>query len=479
MRGGAGADTEAKCVDVFPELTELISNCAWLKDYKCTDFLNVARFWPTKTEINEINESYRNRFNLQVKKLVVHIAAQINLKQAIQDPTSMIGDIAKLMTRADHILCQCQGLETYDVLNAIKIETYNKKCSFEINMMVITKARKYKPNTSDLLIQKLNNVFQYEFGLYERKKYYFTPMKRKQWHDLSAPLEHNLVPGRFPKAQERLIPELETGFLYDERNNFDFESIERDAFSLVINAQQTTTPQDITTETAHTAVVVVTTHGQYVCSEPKKSGQNKSGRNIAMYTIPQGKTLTIVSVATPTVVDFNGYTYIKETLINELRSLVSDLNIKNQFIDPITTATKFLGALVKAKRFYRRVGQLKRFTHEELNSFLENYTDPRVLAFNEFDDCIDKEYTFNEGLFHETQLLKLNFSGWDQELLPPQCLNYSLSRLCDYLFNVENHKNILVFDYSCSTNENIIGEEANQIKTRALDLHLNGGHQQK
>ena len=453
-------------MDVIPELSKLISNCAWLKDLNCTDILKIARFWPA------INDSNKNMFNLQVKKLVVHIAAQIKLKQAIQDPTSMIGDIAKLMTKNDHILCQCQGLETYDVLNAIEIETYDKDESFETNMERITKAQKYKLNTNELLIQKLNNVFQYEFGFFNRIKYCFTPMKRKQWHDSA----HNLVPGRFPKAQERLIPEPQTGFLYDERNNFDFESIERDAFSLVINAQQTRTPQDITTETAHTAVVVVTTHGQYMCSSPKKSPQN-----IAMYTIPQGKTLTIVSVATPTSVDINHYGAIKYHVIDGLRSLVSDLNMKNQFIDPITTATKYLDVIVKLKRYFRQLKHLNPLTGEVIynDNYLNNYTDPRVLAFNEFDDCIDKEYTFNRGREHdehETQLLKLNFSGWDQELLPGNnCYNYSLSRLCDYLFNVENHKNILVFDFSCSINNDII--EPNQIKTRALDLHLNGGHQ--
>jgi hypothetical protein len=219
-------------------------------------------------------------------------------------------------------------------------------------------------------------------------------------------------------------------------------------------------------------------HGQYMCSSPKKSPQN-----IAMYTIPQGKTLTIVSVATPTSVDINHYGTIKYNLIDGLRSLVSDLNMKNQFIDPITTATKYLDVIVNTKRYFRQLKHLHPLTAEVIynDNYLNNYTDPRVLAFNEFDDCIDKEYTFNRGREHdehETQLLKLNFSGWDQDLLPGNnCYNYSLSRLCDYLFNVENHKNILVFDFSCSINNDII--EPNQIKTRALDLHLNGGHQQK
>jgi hypothetical protein len=472
MRGGAGADTEAKCVDVFPELTELIKNCAWLKDLNCTDILNMASFWPP---INETDDLCKNMFNFQVKKLVVHIAAQIKLKRAIQDPTSMIGEIAKQMTVDDHILCQCQGLETYDVLNAI--HTYDKTKSFEINMDTITKAQQYKPTTSNLLIQKLNNVFQYEFGLSEKMKYCFAPVKPKQWHNFLTHLAPNLVPRRFPQAQGPLTQELQTGFFYEKSTNLDFESIERDAFSAIINTQQRLTPQDITTETAHTAVVVVTTHGQYVCSEPK----NDSQQDIATYTIPRGKTLTIVSVATPTIVDINGYLAIKQDLIDPLRKLVYELNVKNQFINPITTAQKYLDFVVRLKRFYRRALQTNMVKHVVYDSdkYMANYTDPRAVAFNEFDVCIDKEYSFHDGPAHETQVLKLNFSGWDQELLPRCCCNYTLSRMCDFLFNVENHKNILVFDFSCSVTPQIIGEKATIIKDRALELHLNGGHKLK
>ena len=129
----------------------------------------------------------------------------------------------------------------------------------------------------------------------------------------------------------------------------------------------------------------------------------------------------------------------------------------------------------------------KSITFEEENRkhierFMQNYADPRIVVFNENDYCIDK--TLSEYNTRKDQILKLNFVGWDQELMRPQT-EVQLSEVCNYLFKIEGHKNVVLFDMSCSVltrdpsgpaQERDMSEDArNLVGRQALNYRLNGG----
>jgi len=81
----------------------------------------------------------------------------------------------------------------------------------------------------------------------------------------------------------------------------------------------------------------------------------------------------------------------------------------------------------------------------------------------------------------KNQLLKFNFNGWDQELMPPDKIDndrpyYYLNEMCNQLFLDDKCINIVIFDWSCSTLSEGMPEKLSDVFMRnALKYRLNGG----
>ena len=169
-------------------------------------------------------------------------------------------------------------------------------------------------------------------------------------------------------------------------------------------------------------------------------------------------------------------------LIDNLRSKVSTLNNENTFINPLDFAHLYLQDITQTKRFARQhafektldntLVMIKKGDEVYVPRYLKNYRDPRVLLFNEDDVCVNKQFEPNTSF--SSQVLKFNFNGWDQDLMGPRTA-YLLSDICDYLFKTEGHKNIVIFDWSCSNLPNLPEETANSISQKLVKFRLGGG----
>jgi hypothetical protein len=315
------------------------------------------------------------------------------------------------------------------------------------------------------------------------------PPVPKNWHrgtDFDATLAQFPLNTQFFGAAE--VQDQEGLLVYTDKTSKTediLQTLEKDLFRMVITAQQLADPQTINSEIAHTAVVVVTTHGEILCRNPHDV-------TLPSYLIPIGKTLTIVSIATPTAANFD---YVDPTttmnFINILRKHVSACNLRNEFIHPLEFSEFYYNHVRDTKREWRQKMFEKSITFDKKNRkhakrFRQNYADPRIVVFNENDRCIDK--TLTEYNTRKDQIIKFNFVGWDQELMRPQT-EVQLSEVCNYLFQIEGHKNVVLFDTSCSVlsrdpsgpaQERDISEDArNLVGRQALNYRLNGGKRSK
>ena len=361
------------------------------------------------------------------------------------------------------------GLEIYDVLVAINIdEDYNFNLPFETTLQSIIFNDAFKHGTTEILKNKL----KFSYLMSETPQPELQVMKPKKWH---SHLQSGIIEGNASFGLPSIIgpssyfPYMYTkGFIYDRETPTGFEELERSAFSMVINAQQEQNPQTTNSEIAHTAVVFVLTHGKYECLEYPAT-------SLELYQIPAGKTLTIVSVATPTAVELGNDTYLEKLLITGLHNLISTQNLANEFINPITTADRYFHTILHLKRSYREKIINDRYKNRtdiqnDLPRYMENYTDPRIVYFNEFDNCVEKSFS-HKDTNNSAQIRKFNYVGWDTDLMPVGgCF---LSTICDFLFHVEGHTNILLFDYSCSViTRRDVNWRSNRIGRQIMQYHL-------
>ena len=417
-----------RCSSFRAEFKELVRNSDTLAVMTCEELVSYAENWESNVRLQ--NPAI---YNPQLKKIFLHMAALIKLKAATADTSSEIGRIARLMTPSDSARIESQGLEIFDVLNVLNLGMYNFKDSFLANMFVFSYFKFFKPGTSDVLIRKLDSVFGVEDLTVSR----YGVLLPKQWH-ASSRYDSALSIGKTE------ICRISKQFIYEPNSeNVDLDSVELASMAVILEAQQQAQVKLGVNEVALTAVVSVQTHGSYECN-------NSISQELRIYRIPPGKTLTVVSMATPTEVAILFAASI-ENRIDQIRNFVYRSNIANMFIDPVFTAKHFIRNLVRSKRAVRQLLKTSSLTEdlpEKRVNFLQNYTDPRIVAFAEGDACIDKLFTFNDVM--NSQVTKFNFLGWDQDLFPHNGKEYTLGKMCDYLFLTEGHTNVLLFDESCS-----------------------------
>ena len=398
------------------------------------------------------------------------------------------------MSADDDAKLKSLDLEVYDVLDEIK--DYDISISPTRNIARFLNYTRKNFNTGDprkyLNValtprqKRIRTKFQNIINWLSPPVVHFPPAP-KNWHrgrtDFDATLAQFPLNTQFFGAAE--VQNKKGLLVYNDKTEDILQTLEKDLFRMVITAQQLADPQTINSEIAHTAVVVVTTHGGIRCRNPHDV-------TLPSYLIPIGKTLTIVSIATPTVANFD---YVDPTItmrfINILRKHVSGCNLRNEFIHPLEFSELYFKRVRDTKRKFRQLYFDKLFTFEEkdkkLNErFMQNYADPRIVVFNENDYCIDK--TLTEYNTRKDQIIKFNFVGWDQELMRPQT-EVQLSEVCNYLFQIEGHKNVVLFDTSCSilsrdpsgpAQERDISEDArNLVGRQALNYRLNGGKRSK
>jgi hypothetical protein len=250
--------------------------------------------------------------------------------------------------------------------------------------------------------------------------------------------------------------------------------LEKDSFNYVIWSQQASSPQTASSTVPHTVVVAITCHGAVYCVD-------NTVQNIPMYTVPAGKTVTIISVATPGAIELNKHT---NELLPIIRKTVSSYNISNDFIPPDRFTDVFTIGVTRIKKANRQFALDNKFTHmkrDDVDQYLKTWTEPRCLYFNEGDECVDKSY-FNYTE-RTTQLLKFNLMGWDQELMPPFYKDkpYRLSEMCEQLFFDDQCTNIVIIDWSCSVLKNVSDESymsaasAKEHQYTAETNFMNGG----
>lgn len=393
--------------------------------------------------------------NPQVQRLVNHISALIHLNDVETGLTSDLKANVASLSDYDKQMIQWAGLEIFDVLCPLK--HFRRQYSLSNNLFDLLHPHDLYRLTEalgprgllkkyDLLVQRLRipNPFP---------RFNYKQIAVKRWFSDPA--------SNVPRSAIPALVQTSTCFGYgvndvriaDDLENEDvLRTVETEMFRVVIETQQRTTPH-ASSPTAHTAVVAITTHGVVNCAE-------RSALNAPMYTIPAGKTLTILSVATPNNVNCLPDDIFDEIMDN-LRRDVSELNVLNTFIHPLDFANKYI----------TRISNVKSMLYEELNAasngtaserkdyvdiqkFVHNYRDPRIVSFNEGDDCINKSYSAKEN-DKRWSVFKFNFNHWDHILQPPvregeTNIEYQLSEICDYLFHVEEYKNIVLFDWSCS-----------------------------
>lgn len=427
------------CLDQYPQLSELMY-VAKLQHFSCRIIENMA------------NNLHRIP-SRPLQNILKHVNCTIQLHKSMIDPTSRIGVIARQMSTYEKQVIEWQGLELYEVLTNLP--------NYEIQVDLPTNLRKRLiMMQSTPLDPKLSQKFQNVMKFYQNKSKLseqYLPITPKVWHrdvigDFIRPVS----------CLEASIPTPDT-----------LEIIERDSFGLIIKAQQLANPQTAESRFAHTAVVTASSHGSVSCG-------NFTGETLPMYVIPPNKTLTIVSVATPACININSYSNIIK-IITQIRRVVSRLNFNNYFIDPLELANMFKHEINLKKHEARDFGDAQKLGHiepDQLASFIKNYTDTRIVCFDAGDTCLNKKFTFNTA--SKTQLLKLNFEGWDQELMPPQLdvtaanNGYHLSAMCDYLFKTESHTNIVLFDWTCSVVD-VSASKVDLVREKALH-YFYGGH---
>lgn len=398
--------------------------------------------------------AYRSS-NPQIQRLVNHISALIHLNDVETGVASDLKANVASLSNYDKQMIEWAGLETFDVLCPLK--HFRRQYSLSNNLFDLLQPDDLYRLTEalgprgllkkyDLLVQRLRipNPFP---------RFNYKQIAVKRWFSDPA--------SNVPRSAIPALVQTSTCFGYgvndvriaDDLENEDvLRTIENEMFRLVIETQQRTTPH-ASSPTAHTAVVAITNHGVVNCAE-------RSALNAPMYTIPAGKTLTILSVATPNNVNCLPDEIFDE-IMDTLRRDVSELNVLNTFIHPLDFANKYI----------TRISNVKSMLYEELNAasdgtaferedymdvknFVRNYRDPRIVSFNEGDDCINKSYSAKEN-DNRWSVFKFNFNYWDHILQPPvregaTDVEYQLSEICDYLFNVEEYKNIVLLDWSCS-----------------------------
>lgn len=444
----AASNVERLCYIEYPELSELLSNSDELQKLTPTEIENLANNWEL---IVRTEHKILSVYNPQLRRLVRHINALIQLNKAMIDPTSRIGQIATQMSAYDKQLLAWKNLDLYEVLT--NMPEYNKDDDLNSNLKMPTAYNHFVDWLTFEDKQKIHRIRLRERNWQQLAPMY-APISAKTWHcDFFA---NNPV---MLQSGQTLLDQLE-----------------KDSFAVVIDSQQQSSPQFTSSLTPHTVVVAATCHGEVRCVDT-------TAENLPMYTVPAGKTVSIVSVATPGCIEINTHT---NELFKWIRGLVSFYNIHNLFIDPRRLSDQLKDAVIEKKQFFRQAGMDKKVGHinpVKLARYLTRWTEPRVLYFNEGDRCIDKSYYYFKE--RTSQLIKFNLKGWDQELMPPNKLMttdpaYRLSEMCNQLFLSENCKNIVLFDWSCSiikntSDENFSDEIADEFGDTALLYRFNGG----
>ena len=218
-----------------------------------------------------------------------------------------------------------------------------------------------------------------------------------------------------------------------------------------------------------TVLVAAMLHGAYADCNPS------AAIPVPMFTIPTAKSLIIVSVATPGIVNYLDY---EDAFLAVLRTIMQKPGFQTTMDrDPVHIA-KELRDYVQDVKTDTKVGRERHIANSpaeylalgpqnEANtaSFVANYEHPRILYFKAGDNCIDKIFTADAGRQKWSRLLSLHVAGGtsatggaaevvQNDLMPPfqntPTPTLRLSQLCHQMFTVWGHSTIILVDTSCS-----------------------------
>ena len=269
---------------------------------------------------------------------------------------------------------------------------------------------------------------------------------------------------------------------------------EEEAFVAFINAENRALKSYSDNSPSQTVLVGAAVHGEYNC--------DITNLELPMFTIPEGKSLIIISVPTPGVGNFTDDSYIEKELFLHFHTLLQDPQFRIQMdhnpnyfskiIETICQISKYeiYIHLIKTRSRENGAEPVKLYTPDQ-KDFCENFEDTRVLYFKSGDNCANK--TFTTQYEKKPRLMKLisicenSCNTNEKNLLPPRIMDdikneITLSKLCYQLFTLSEHSTIILIDFTCSTfvskKVELPQKERNIMANRALQLRFGGGSHQ-
>ena len=222
-------------------------------------------------------------------------------------------------------------------------------------------------------------------------------------------------------------------------------------------------------------IVAALTHGAYLnCTDTTaqcgRTSNSALGTRVSLplFTIPDGKSLMILSVATPSAVEWNAPSLIKMGIMRHIKERVSSdascgfgasdgfslngspVEFMKEIQDKCTTEKRCwkeqLETGFRSDPYFLQ-NKTKQNELQEARRFIQTYREPRVLYFKAGDNCPDKTF-FIGGKTHNT-LVEITPHGANKAVNPPKGNQLTLGQLCALLFS-HGRQNIFLIDWSCS-----------------------------
>lgn len=280
-----------------------------------------------------------------------------------------------------------------------------------------------------------------------------TAPARKEWRDFLTVMEHGgfrFIPGAYDVNDSRTPDEqrcVDANKAHDE-NRFQ---------SFIATQNSNTTTGSGGSTSSPTVLVMAQLHGGYDDCDIMASPP------LPMFTIPHGKSLIIVSLATPGAAWFPLLKLEKE-LLSDLHGNLQDPSYRSTMDrDPVIIAKQVLehGKTHKKKAtdtlLVRSLNPPPSYLqqgleyHEDVLHFLSTSDEPRLLYFKEWDNCADKTFSLDEDFKFKLISVRENVGDdADRNLFPPNTTHFTLSQLCYQMFIVSGHSNVILVDSSCS-----------------------------
>ena len=302
-------------------------------------------------------------------------------------------------------------------------------------------------------------------------------------------LERCNTPGR--KQWSNVVSdELSTfkiGNLSDNFNIKNAEILEENAFAAFINAENRASKLYSDDTPSQTVLVGALVHGEYNC--------NLESLEMPMFTIPEGKSLIIISVATPGDVSLTNSHYLDDEIIIGFQERLQDPNFRVEMDHNPIHIAKIIQTICEIDKLksYQKALEIRDSSIIQVTDFFDNYEESRILYFKSGDNCANKIFNFESSetskmLMKMVSICENACKNTEKNLEPPRQRSsknntaMKLSELCYQLFTLSEHSTIILVDFTCSvfvdaSDEYISSDNVarTQIANKAFQLRFGGG----